>query len=70
VSAQIGTAVGLAVFLAAAALGAEAAPTTGESALVDGYRIAFFLAAGSATLAVFVPIALVRDEVNPSRQAF
>jgi MFS family permease len=61
VSAQIGTALGLAVFLAAAALAATAAPTTGEVALVDGYRLAFLLGACSALLALVVPIALVRD---------
>jgi EmrB/QacA subfamily drug resistance transporter len=61
VSAQVGTALGLAVFLAAAALATTAASTTGEVALVDGYRLAFLLGACLAILAVFVPIALVRD---------
>ena len=69
VFAQIGTALGLAVFLAVAALGTEAAETTGERALVDGYRLAFLLAACSAIAVVFVPIALVRDEQDPDSPA-
>ena len=69
VFAQIGTALGLAVFLAVAALGTEAAEATGERALVDGYRLAFLLAACSAIVAVFVPIALVRDEKDPESPA-
>jgi EmrB/QacA subfamily drug resistance transporter len=70
VFAQIGTALGLAVFLAVAALGTEAAEATGERALVDGYRLAFLLAACSAIVAVFVPIVLVRDEKYPESAAF
>lgn len=65
VSAQIGTALGLAVFLAAAALGTQATPVAGESALVEGYRLAFLIAAGLAILAVFAPIALVREQREP-----
>jgi EmrB/QacA subfamily drug resistance transporter len=62
VSAQVGTALGLSLFVTAAALRTEAAVTTGDSALVDGYRLAFVLAACMALLAVGVPIASIRDE--------
>jgi EmrB/QacA subfamily drug resistance transporter len=60
VSAQVGTALGLAVFVTAATLRTEAVAASGDVALVDGYRLAFVLAACMALLAVLAPIALVR----------
>jgi EmrB/QacA subfamily drug resistance transporter len=61
VSAQVGTAVGLAVFVTAAVLRSKATEATGDVALVDGYRFAFLLAACLAVSAVAVPIVLARD---------
>jgi EmrB/QacA subfamily drug resistance transporter len=60
VSAQVGTAVGLGVFVTAAALRTEAATASGEVALVEGYRFAFLLMAALAICAVTVPVALGR----------
>jgi EmrB/QacA subfamily drug resistance transporter len=60
VSAQVGTAVGLALFVTAAALRTDATTATGEVALVEGYRVAFLLAATLAVFAVSVPTALGR----------
>ena len=66
VSAQVGTAVGLAVFVTAAALRSKAATATGEVALVEGYRFAFLLAAALAICAVTVPMVLGRASSRSS----
>jgi EmrB/QacA subfamily drug resistance transporter len=62
VSAQVGTAVGLAVFVTAAALRTEAITAIEDVALVHGYRFAFLLAASLSLSAVVVPVVLAREE--------
>lgn len=62
VSAQVGTAVGLAVFVTAAALRTETIAASEDVALVHGYRFAFLLAACLAISAVVVPVVLARDK--------
>jgi EmrB/QacA subfamily drug resistance transporter len=72
-SAQIGTALGLAVLFAVAVARTDAVDTGGEpngEALVAGYRWAFFVGAGIAALGVAAALRLVhrnaRHEVGPS----
>jgi EmrB/QacA subfamily drug resistance transporter len=62
VSAQVGTAMGLALFVTAAALRTQASAASGDLALVDGYRFAFFSAACVAVLAMCAPLTLLRDD--------
>jgi EmrB/QacA subfamily drug resistance transporter len=67
-SAQIGTALGLAVLFAVAAsrtaaVGAGVEPTA--EALVAGYRWAFYAGAGIAALGAAAALGLVRPEVGP-----
>jgi MFS family permease len=72
-SAQVGTALGLAVFFAVAVARTEAVATGGElsaEALVVGYRWAFFVGAGIAALGAAAALRLVgrdaRHEVDSS----
>ncbi len=70
-SAQVGTALGLAVLLTLAA--AHASTLSGGSvpeaqALVAGYRLAFFLAAGVASLGVVAAFHLLRGTKAPGKQ--
>jgi EmrB/QacA subfamily drug resistance transporter len=72
-SAQVGTAVGMAVLFAVAAARTDAVVASGEpgaEALVAGYRWAFFVGAGIAALGVVATLRLVRrdsgSEVNSS----
>lgn len=63
-SAQVGTALGLASLLTIAAAHAgslSGGPEPGAEALVAGYRLAFFLAAGIASLGLVAALCLVRD---------
>ena len=67
-SAQIGTALGLAVLFAVAAfrtaaVGAGVEPTA--EALVAGYRWAFYAGAGIAALGAAAAFGLVRPEAGP-----
>jgi len=62
-SAQVGTALGLASLLTLAAIRTEAlsgGSEPGAEALVAGYRFAFFLAAGVASLGVVAALWLLR----------
>jgi EmrB/QacA subfamily drug resistance transporter len=64
-SAQVGTALGLAVLFAVAVARTDAAAAGGEpgaEALVAGYRWAFFVGAGIAALGVAAALRLVRRE--------
>jgi predicted MFS family arabinose efflux permease len=64
-SAQVGTALGLAVFFAVAVARTDAVVAGGEpgaEALVAGYRWAFFVGAGIAALGVAAALRLVRRE--------
>ena len=64
-AAQVGTALGLAVLLTLAAAYAGASAGGGPSdaqALVAGYRLAFFAAAGVASLGVLAALCVVRQD--------
>ena len=66
-AAQVGTALGLAALLtlAATSASAHAGPPDAAEALVAGYRIAFIVAAGVASLGVLAALLVVRpDEVG------
>ncbi len=68
-SAQIGTALGLAVLVTVAAARTEALAGAGEVsgvALVEGFRLAFYLAAGLAVAGALVPLFLMRGKGRPS----
>jgi hypothetical protein len=61
--AQVGTALGLATLVTLAAVHAGASAGGEESspeALVEGYRLAFFVASGVAVLGVSAALSLVR----------
>jgi hypothetical protein len=64
-SAQVGTALGLAALISLAAAYAGASAGGGPSdaqALVAGYRLAFFAAAGVASLGVLAALCVVRAD--------
>jgi MFS family permease len=67
-SAQIGTALGLAVLFAVAVARTDAVDAGGEpsgEALVAGYRWAFFVGAGIAVLGAAAALRLVRRDARP-----
>ena len=66
-SAQVGTALGLAVLFAVAVARTDAVAVGGEpddEALVAGYRWAFFVGAAVAALGVAAALRLVRQETG------
>lgn len=70
-SAQVGTALGLATLLTLAAAHTEAlsgGTESGAEALVAGYRFAFFLAAGVASLGMAAAISLLRGAETSRKQ--
>lgn len=70
-SAQVGTALGLAVLLTLAAAHTSSlsgASEPGAEALVAGYRLSFFLAAGVASLGVVAALSLLRGTNATSRK--
>jgi MFS family permease len=70
-SAQVGTALGLAVFLTLAAARTAAlsgGAYSGAEALVAGYKLAFFLAAGVASLGVVAALCLLRGTEAPCKR--
>ncbi len=70
-SAQVGTALGLATLLTLAAAHTEAlsgGTESGAEALVAGYRFAFFLAAGVASLGVVAALSLLRGTKASGKQ--
>jgi MFS family permease len=70
-SAQVGTALGLAVLTTLAAGHTEALSgdaASGAEALVAGYRFAFLLAAGVASLGVVAALCLLRQARTPRKR--
>ena len=70
-SAQVGTALGLATLLTLAAAHTETlsdGTDSGAEALVAGYRFAFFLAAGVASLGVVAALSLLRGTKASGKQ--
>ena len=64
-SAQVGTAVGLAVLFTIAAAHSDALTGGGEPtvrALVEGYRLAFFVGAGIAAAGALAALSVVREK--------
>jgi EmrB/QacA subfamily drug resistance transporter len=71
-SAQVGTALGLAILFAVAVARTDAVAPGGEpsgEALVTGYRWAFFVGAGIAALGVAATLRLVRRKPQGSRRS-
>jgi sugar phosphate permease len=71
-SAQIGTALGLALLITVAAARTEALTGGGvatAAALVEGFRTAFYVAVGLAVTGALVPLVLMRGEERMAGKA-